>query len=34
MDHWETDWSRDALERIVVLVFALANQADLAAGAP
>ena len=30
---WETDWSRDALERIIVLLFALANLADLAAGA-
>jgi hypothetical protein len=34
MNGWETDWSRDALERIVVLLFALANLADLAAGAP
>jgi hypothetical protein len=34
MGNWETDWSRDALERIVVLLFALANLADLAAGAP
>jgi hypothetical protein len=33
MENWETDWSRDALERIVVLLFALANLADLAAGA-
>jgi hypothetical protein len=30
----EVNWSRDALERIVVLLFALANLADLAAGAP
>jgi hypothetical protein len=30
----EANWSRDALERIVVLLFALANLADLAAGAP
>jgi hypothetical protein len=30
----ESNWSRDALERIVVLLFALANLADLAAGAP
>jgi hypothetical protein len=29
----EANWSRDALERIVVLLFALANLADLAAGA-
>jgi hypothetical protein len=34
MGSWETDWSRDALERIVALLFALANLADLAAGAP
>ena len=34
MGSWETDWSRDVLERIVVLLFALANLADLAAGAP
>jgi hypothetical protein len=31
---WETGWSRDALKRIVALLFALANLADLAAGAP
>ena len=31
---WETDWSRDVLERIVILLFALANLADRAAGAP
>ena len=30
----EMNWSRDALERIVILLFALANLADLAAGAP
>jgi hypothetical protein len=30
----ETDWSRDVLERIVALLFSLANLADLAAGAP
>jgi hypothetical protein len=29
----ETNWSRDVLERIVVLLFALAGLADLAAGA-
>ena len=36
MDGWdgEANWSRDVLERIVVLLFALANLADLAAGAP
>jgi hypothetical protein len=36
MEGWDrdADWSRDALERIVVLLFALANLADLAAGAP
>jgi hypothetical protein len=34
MENRETDWSRDALERIVALLFALANLADLAAGAP
>jgi hypothetical protein len=33
MDSWETDWNRDVLERIVALLFALANLADLAAGA-
>jgi polar amino acid transport system permease protein len=33
MANWETDWSRDALKRIVMLLFALANLADLAAGA-
>jgi hypothetical protein len=34
MENWETDWSRNALKRIIVLLFALANLADLAAGAP
>jgi hypothetical protein len=34
MADWETDWSRDVLERIVALLFALAGLADLAAGAP
>jgi hypothetical protein len=36
MEGWDrnVNWSRDALERIVVLLFALANLADLAAGAP
>jgi hypothetical protein len=34
MENWEASWSRDVLERIVVLLFALANLADLAAGAP
>jgi hypothetical protein len=34
MGSWGTDWSRDALERIVILLFALANLADRAAGAP
>ena len=31
---WETGWDRDALKHIVALLFALANLADLAAGAP
>jgi hypothetical protein len=31
MGSWEADWNRDALERIVVLLFALA---DIAAGIP
>jgi hypothetical protein len=31
---WETGWNSDVLERIVVLLLALANLADLAAGAP
>jgi hypothetical protein len=30
----EANWNRDVLERIVVLLLALANLADLAAGAP
>jgi hypothetical protein len=30
----EANWSRDVLERIVILLFALANLADLAADAP
>jgi hypothetical protein len=30
----EADWSRDVLERIVALLFALANLADLAADVP
>ncbi len=36
MEGWntETSWNRDVLERIVVLLFALANLADLAAGVP
>ena len=34
MADWETGWNRDVLERIVALLFALANLADLAAGAP
>jgi hypothetical protein len=34
MKDWGTDWNRDVLERIVALLFALANLADLAAGAP
>jgi hypothetical protein len=34
MAGWEADWSRDVLERIVALLFALAGLADLAAGAP
>jgi hypothetical protein len=33
MGDWETGWSRDALERIVALLFALACLADRAAGA-
>jgi hypothetical protein len=31
---WEMGWDGDALKRIVILLFALANLADLAAGAP
>jgi hypothetical protein len=34
MENWETSWNCDVLERIVALLFALANLADLAAGAP
>ena len=36
MGGWDrnADWNRDVLERIVALLFALANLADLAAGAP
>jgi hypothetical protein len=34
MADWETNWNRDVLERIVALLFALANLADLAADAP
>jgi hypothetical protein len=36
MAGWDrnADWNRDVLERIVALLFALANLADLAAGAP
>ena len=30
----QANWNRDVLERIVALLFALANLADLAAGAP
>jgi hypothetical protein len=30
----EANWNRDVLERIVALLFALANLADLAAGVP
>jgi hypothetical protein len=33
MEHWETNWNRDVLERIVALLFALAGLADRAAGA-
>jgi hypothetical protein len=33
MRHWEANWNRDVLERAVVLLFALANLADLAADA-
>jgi hypothetical protein len=32
MESWEASWNRDVLERIVALLFALANLADLAAG--
>jgi hypothetical protein len=36
MGDWDgqANWNRDVLERIVALLFALANLADLAAGAP
>jgi hypothetical protein len=34
MGSWEADWNRDALERIVVLLFSLAALADIAAGIP
>jgi hypothetical protein len=34
MEAWETDWSRDVLERIVALLVSLAGLADLAAGLP
>jgi hypothetical protein len=34
MVDWDTNWSRDALERIVALLFALAGLADLAAEVP
>jgi hypothetical protein len=34
MGDWQTDWNRDALLRIVALLFALAGLADLAADAP
>ena len=36
MEGWDgqANWNRDVLERIVALLFALANLADLAAGAP
>ena len=36
MTGWDgqANWDRDVLERIVALLFALANLADLAAGAP
>jgi hypothetical protein len=36
VEDWDrqADWSGDVLERIVALLFALANLADLAAGAP
>jgi hypothetical protein len=34
MGGWETNWNRDVLERIVVLLFALAGLADRAAGVP
>ena len=34
MAQWETGWSRDVLERIAALLFALAGLADRAAGLP
>jgi hypothetical protein len=34
MSGWEANWNRNALERIVALLFALAGLADRAAGAP
>jgi hypothetical protein len=34
MGDWDTNWSRDVLERIVALLFSLAGLADLAAGLP
>lgn len=34
MAEWETDWSRDVLERIAALLFSLAGLADIAAGLP
>ena len=34
MEEWETGWSRDVLERIVALLFSLADIADIAAGLP
>jgi hypothetical protein len=34
MGNWEASWNRDVLERIVALLFALADLAELAAGLP
>jgi len=34
MGNWEANWNRDVLERIVALLFALADLADRAAGVP
>jgi hypothetical protein len=34
MGNWEANWERDVLERIVILLFALAGLADRAGGAP
>lgn len=34
MGRWEADWNRDVLKRIVSLLFALADLADLAVNAP